>query len=199
MQHAVVQLTMAGLLVTLLGSSCAMDMVVTTRQATSSAPLATNTPAPLAPAPTGTIVERLRSTDSEVVLAALDDALVDDKVPAALVPEFERILKQHPRVELRVAAIEALGTADNRATLLPALGACLQHANEDVRSAAMDVIADTESKVAIDILVAQRASTFADVRDSAQDNLETITGKEFTSQAKWRAWWLVARPTFTFD
>jgi len=205
MHHAVVPLTIAGLFLTLLGSSCAMDMVVTARQATSSAPLTTNAPTPPAPAlapapkPASSIVERLRSTDNEVVQTALDDALVDNKVPVALLPEFDRILRQHPNVEVRVAAITAVGTVDNRAQLLPALGECLTHANEDVRSAAMDVIADTESKVALDILVAQRGSSFADVRESAQDNLETITEKEFTSQTQWRVWWTIARPTFTFD
>ncbi|MCX7004922.1 MAG: HEAT repeat domain-containing protein [bacterium] len=209
MQHAIVPLTIASMLLTLLGSSWALSTVVTTRQATSSAPLTTNAPAtPPAPAivvpapkPAGTITERLRSTNNAVVQAALDDALVDDKVPTALLPEFDRILRQHPAVEVRVAAIEAVGMADanSREPLLLALGTCLQHPNEDVRSAAMDVIADTPSKVAIDLLVAQRGSTFADVRDGAQDNLETITEKEFTKQAQWRAWWTTARPTFTFD
>ena len=208
MQHVIVPLTIASMLLTLLGSSWAMDMVVTTRQARSSAPLTTSAPAKQpAPAvvpaakPAGTITERLRSTNNEVVQAALEDALVDDKVPTALLPEFDRILRQHPAVEVRVAAIEAVGMADakSREPLLLALGTCLQHPDEDVRSAAMDVIADTPSKVAIDLLVAQRGSTFADVRDSAQDNLETITEKEFTNQAQWRAWWTTARPTFTFD
>jgi len=206
MQHAVVPLAIASMLLTLSGSSWAMDMVVTARQARSSAPLTTiapaTSPAPAVvpvPKPAGTITERLRSTNNEVVQAALEDALVDDKVPAALLPEFDRILRQHPVVEVRVAAIEAAGTADNRAQLLLALGTCLQHPDEDVRSAAMDVIADTPSKVAIDLLVAQRGSTFADVRDGAQDNLETITEKEFTNQAQWSAWWKTARPTFTFD
>ncbi len=208
MQHAIVPLTIASMLLTLLGSSWAMSTVVTQRQARSSAPLTTSAPAtPPAPAvvpaakPAGTITERLRSTNNEVVQAALEDALVDDKVPTALLPEFDRILRQHPAVEVRVAAIEAVGMADanSREPLLLALGTCLQHPDEDVRSAAMDVIADTPSKVAIDLLVAQRGSTFADVRDSAQDNLETITEKEFTNQAQWRAWWTTARPTFTFD
>ena len=206
MQHAIVPLTIASMLLTLLGSSWAMSTVVTQRQARSSAPLTTNAPAAQpapavvpAPKPAGTITERLRSTDNVVVQAALDDALVDDKVPAALLPEFDRILRQHPDADVRVAAIEAVGLADNRAALLPALGACLNQADEDVRNAAMNVVADTESKVAIDLLVAQLGSTFADVRECAQDNLEIITEKEFTSQAQWRAWWTTARATYTFD
>ena len=208
MQHAIVPLAIASMLLTLLGSSWAMSTVVTARQATSSAPLTTNAPATQpapavvpAPKPADTITARLRSTSNAVVQAALDDALVDDKIPTALLPEFDRILRQHPAVEVRVAAIEAVGTADasSREPLLLALGTCLQHPDEDVRSAAMDVIADTPCKVAIDLLVAQRGSTFADVRDGAQDNLETITEKEFTNQAQWRAWWTTARPTFTFD
>jgi len=198
MQHAVVQLIVVGVILSWPGSSCAMDRAVTTRQATSSAPLTTNAPPP-APAATDTMVERLRSNNDEVVQATLLDALMDDNVPAALLPEFERVLRQHPHADVRVAAIEIVGAADNRAHLLPALGECLKHADEDVRGAAMTVIADTESKRALDILVAQRGSAFADVRDGAQDNLEIITEKEFTSQAQWRAWWTIARPTFTFD
>jgi HEAT repeat protein len=185
-----------------------MDMMSTSSAARSStsvtttAPAVTPAPAPAPPPPAkpaGTLAERLRSTDNDVVLVALNEVVQNDNVPAALIPELERIIKQHPDGDVRVAAIETVGMADNRAKMLPAVGACLQHANEEVRAAAMDVIADTESKVSIDILIAQRNSAYADVREAAQDNLEVMTGKEFTNQIQWRAWWTVARPTFSFD
>ncbi len=169
-------------------SAAAMGMLLTSQTARSSAP---------ATAPE--LAERLRSSDPAVVIAALDDVVVNSVIPEMLVPEVDRLLRQHPSAAVRSAAIEVVSDADNREPLLPALSACLVHANADVRSEAMDVIADTESKVAIDILIAHRASRFADVREEAQDNLELITDKEFTTQAQWQAWWKNARPGFSFD
>lgn len=201
MKHTLLLSGIAGLLLMLLPvDSRAMALLVTSALARVTAPAPQ--PAPPAakkpPATVAQLAERLRSSDNNVVIAALEEAVQGHAIPVQLVPEFDRILRTHSSVAVRLAAIEATSWADNVGQVLPALGVCLMHANPDVRSEALDVIADTEDKVAIDILIAHHNSAYADVREGVQDNLELITDKEFKTQAQWQAWWKKARANFTF-
>jgi HEAT repeat protein len=182
-------------------TNSAVAVTPTPTPAPQPAPAPAPTPAPPATKPptTAQLIQQLRSSDSNVVLAALD-ALSDwDAAPSAVVPELTALIKTHTDDNMRMAGINVAEYYDNAYRFIPAFEACLVHPNADLRDAAISAIADIEHKEAIDALIRALGNQHEDVRESAQDALEFFTDQEFTTQQQWQDWWKSNRARFSFD
>ena len=150
------------------------------------------------PATIRTLLARLRTNNVDVLVAAVEElGTADDGSPETLAA-FNRLLLEQSDARVLQAVVDAAGDWDDVQPLFPGLDRCLAHPDEDLRSGVFDLISNTESKAAIDLLIKHLRNPYSDIRESCQESLEFITDQEFTSYQQWKAWWKTQRATFTF-